>query len=485
MSLNDAQQIAVDYHSGHCLIVAGPGTGKTHTLIARMIRIATVLKPHEKILAITFTNKSADEMLNRLKAGSIRLDSVQVGTFHRFCLSLLRQYINDTPLPKDFKVALPNDIESLIEDKNTIERIGFAKSTQLVLEATPELLAYQKALRANGFIDFDDILREALMLLDTNEDILKEVSAQYPFIFVDEYQDTNPIQHELLRLLAFNGSTVTAIGDPNQAIYGFRGSDVELFHRFEDDFKGAQVFYLNENYRSGLNILNASSQVIAINSRRGVPQLTAKLYNDGKLTVHEATTDRAEAEFIAHQIEKIVGGLMMRRAQATHHSFGDIAILTRLNAQQQVIAQALEHLGIPYQIAKKITPPDNSDDNVLGQREEELDYTIEKVSLLTLHAAKGLEFPVVFMAGCEEKILPLDLVNLTSDINEERRLFYVGMTRAKEELFLTYAKRRQLFGQALMLSASPFLADIQEDLKAYEMARRKKAVKVDDQLKLF
>ncbi len=495
MSLNLEQRQAVEYTGGHSLIIAGPGTGKTHTLIARIIHLAEHLTSQEKILAITFTNKAAQEMAQRLRAGSIRMDAVSVGTFHQTCLNILRRFVEQTPLPKDFKIAIPEDIDSILKElwpnktsrerADIIEQIGFIKSTELVLEATPELSAYQKALRAKGFIDVDDILRDALMLLSNNDEVLTLLRQEYRYICVDEYQDTNRVQHALLKLLAQDGVVLTAIGDPNQAIYGFRGAEAEIFYRFEDDFNGAKLFYLKENYRSGVNILSASSQVMGSGSRQGVPAITAKLFIDGKLAIYEATTDRSEAEYIAHQIEKMVGGFDMRTSRQATRSFGEIAILYRLNAQANVLKQAFDHLGIPYQVAQKRTISDNADANALGQSEETLDYDIEKVSLLTLHAAKGLEFGVVFIVGCEDQLIPLDLANIKGDIEEERRLFYVGMTRAKEELYLTFAKRRQLFGQAHLLNSSPFLADIKEDLKRYEINRRKKVVLNDDQLKLF
>ena len=167
---------------------------------------------------------------------------------------------------------------------------------------------------------------------------------------------------------------------------------------------------------------------------------------------------------------------------------GDIVILYRLNAQQHVLSQALEHLGIPYQVSQKSPKGEiYSDEDALGQNEEKLEYNIEKVSLMTLHAAKGLEFPVVFIIGCEEHLLPLDFMGMKSDTEEERRLFYVGMTRAKEHLYLTSARRRQLFGQTMIQNPSPYLADIAEELKAYETAKRGAPKKDSEamQLKLF
>ena len=275
-----------------------------------------------------------------------------------------------------------------------------------------------------------------------------------------------------------------------------------------------------------------------------VPDLTAEIYAKGLLKVHESATDKAEAEYVAHTIEKLVGGtsnfsLDSGRVgrEGAQRSFGDIAVLYRLNVQGRLMAQALQRLGVPYQVSgnealdlsaktraalqrlpsqfdltealKKLRSDDKAlDENwdafvklagrskdardfldilSLETPEDHFDFKVEKVSLMTLHAAKGLEFPVVFIVGCEEGLLPLDLEFFTSDIAEERRLFYVGMTRAKEELLLVRARKRILYGRTVEFPASRFLADIEEGLKAYEIALAHKPRKSPDrdQLKLF
>ncbi len=498
--LNESQWRAVCHEGSHLLITAGPGTGKTHTLTHRIARLVPSLKSTESILAITFTNKAARQMQDRLIAlgvGSSRLfgridrHSVEltdtrscsqlfVGTFHAFCLRLLRDYFEHTALPKDFKVATPEDITGF--DKATLERISYMKSSQLVISPDEEYKTYQRYLRQESLVDFDDILREALLLLE-DENIAEELQRQYRYIFVDEYQDSNIVQNLLLKKMAREGVLLTAIGDAHQSIYGFRGSRVELFRRFQEDFAPAQILTLQENYRSAPSLLAASGQVIG----RGV-QLLAKLSTQGKLVIHQAATDRAEADYVAHQIEKLVGGLDMNTSRRAVRSLGDIVILYRLNTQRHVMSQALEHLGIPYQVSQKHKRGEvYSDKDALGQNEEELEYNVEKVSLMTLHAAKGLEFPSVFIIGCEDNLLPLDLMGMKGNPEEERRLFYVGMTRAKEHLYLTYAKRRQLFGQTMIQSPSPYLADIAEELKAYEASRRNAPKKDPDalQMKLF
>jgi superfamily I DNA/RNA helicase len=477
--LNESQWQAVCHEGSHVLITAGPGTGKTHTLTHRIARLVPSLKSDESILAITFTNKAARQMQDRLTALGVRQSKVFIGTFHAFCLKLLRDFFEQTALPKDFKVVIPEDIQGF--NKETLERISHMKSFQLVIEPNDEYKAYQRYLRQNSWIDFDDILREALLLLE-DEKIAASLQGQYRHIFVDEFQDSNIVQHALLKKLVGTGVLLTAIGDANQSIYGFRGSRVELFHRFEEDFAPAKILTLQENYRSAASLLAASSQVM------GDVQLLAKLNTQGKLVIHQAATDRAEADYVAQQIEKLIGGLDMNTSRRAVLSLGDIVILYRLNAQRHLMGQALDHLGIPYQVAQKPKRAEAyTDEDVLGQREEVLEYIVEKVSLMSLHAAKGLEFPVVFIIGCEDNLLPLDLKGMKSDPKEERRLFYVGMTRAKEHLFLTHAKRRQLFGQTLLQNPCAYLADIAEELKAYEAAKRHATKKDPDalQMKLF
>jgi len=477
--LNELQWQAVIHEGSHVLISAGPGTGKTHTLTRRIAHLIPTLAPNESILAITFTNKAALQMQDRLVGLVTRQSQLFVGTFHSFCLSLLRDHLEHTALPKDFKVASPEDITGF--DKATLERISHLKSTQLIINPDDDYKAYQRYLRQNSLIDFDDILCEALLLLE-DEDLAIQLRQQYRYIFVDEYQDSNTVQNALLKILARDGVLLTAIGDANQSIYGFRGSQVEVFNKFEQDFSSAKVLTLKENYRSAPSLLTASGQVM------GGVQLLAKLEGQGKLIIHQALTDRAEADYVVHQIEKLIGGLDMNTSKRAVRSLGDIAILYRLNTQRHVLAQALEHLGIPFQVSQKIQKSEvYSDEDALGQHEEVVEFNVEKVSLMTLHAAKGLEFPVVFIVGCEDHLLPLDLMGMKSDASEERRLFYVGMTRAKEHLYLTHAKRRQLFGQTMIQNPSPYLANIAEELKAYEVTKRipPKRIKDDLQMKLF
>ncbi len=472
--VNPAQWNAITFKGSHLLIVAGPGTGKTHTLTHRIAHIVQGLpEPDgERVLAITFTNRAAQEMRERLLTRLPKSDfCLTVGTFHQFCLSVLRQYTKEANLPDGFRVADAEEMKSLAKDL---------------------------APRERDWLDFDELLSETLKLFENRPDILGKTQNIYRTVFVDEYQDINAVQHALLKILVGEKGRITAFGDPNQAIYGFRGSDVGYFNSFSKDFPGAVTLSLSENYRCAQNLLSASGQMIAGSDCAPVPELTAKIYSQGRLTVHEAATDRAEAEYVVHQIEKMVGGTSMfsqdsgrvENYDGGEHSFGDIAVLYRLNSQCLALRQAFDRSGIPYQISSKkmVGKSQNlSEDFYFQGSDNDMDIVVEKVSLMTIHAAKGLEFSAVFMIGCEQNLLPLHLENLVSDVEEERRLFYVGMTRAKERLFLVRARLRRLYGKTYHNAPSVFLSDIEEGLKEYEKAhpKLKRHKKDEEQLSLF
>ena len=501
--VNEAQWRAITHEGSHLLIVAGPGTGKTHLLAYRILRCAEHLKDYQRVLAVTFTNKAAREMSERLSPHGVHLKNVvTVGTFHSFCLELLRQFNAYTSLPADFKIAAPQEIEiltkeiwpdrSLKDRKNILEGISRFKSAALAGSLPEDVAAYDQFLRAKGFLDFDDLLLESAQLLMRNAEIRTQIQDTYRYIFVDEYQDINPAQRTLLKILVDKDVLLTAIGDPNQAIYGFRGADVQFFENFAADFPGTITMKLSENYRSAVNLLKASGQVIAKNEKASLHTLNPQILTEGRLTIYTAPTDRAEAEYVVHQIEQMVGGTSMfsidsgRVAAHTQAqvSFSDVAVLYRLNYQKNVLEEALGRSGIPYRVSGD-KPYYQMD---LPQDSTPIEDGSQKVSLLTLHAAKGLEFGVVFIVGCEENLIPLRLKGFSFDLAEERRLFYVGMTRAKEKLFLLRAQQRYLYGQKYEQRPSLFLSDIEEELKAYEEAMARKSFKKkshEKQLDLF
>ncbi|MBM3262581.1 MAG: UvrD-helicase domain-containing protein [candidate division Zixibacteria bacterium] len=642
--LNHVQRQAVVCVGRHLLILGGPGTGKTHTLTYRIAHTARLSDP-KHILAVTFTHKAAEELKDRL---SIVLGDaagqIVTGTFHGVCLSLLRAWTQKSHIPLSFSLATPDDLFRLaralwLEDTGTQRRarldgISRWKSTGLT-EETPETVAiYTRALRKQGLLDFDDVILETLNLLRASERFRQDTRERFRHIFVDEYQDINSAQHALLLEWAGDGVLLTAIGDPNQAIYGFRGAENKYFQTFASDFPGARMLYLSENYRSAPELLNAASQMIRASDTGHAPALVATLHRQGRLTIHEAATERAEAEYVVHQIERMVGGtsLFSRDSGRVHtvadveRSFGDIAVLYRINSQRNALMEAFERSGIPFQVVGDIPLIDRPGvfeivtllrlsqelsvtataglrllnavvegvgerttaeietlweqrslvttahfallidrsralsvrakaslqhlladlrylaaylqdggivaalshlsgvscwaalnsrygeiednleklircarletqitpflDNLLLSREyDAFGVKAERVMLMTLHASKGLEFPIVFITGCENDLLPLQYPGLTSDVEEERRLFYVGMTRAKEGLYLLRAGRRSLFGNVSNTYPSPFLADIEEQLKEYDQTspspNRRKQPPPSTQINLF
>ncbi|MEM7130920.1 MAG: 3'-5' exonuclease, partial [Chloroflexota bacterium] len=493
-------------------------------------------------------------------------------------------------VPTDFIIASDSDRIQLFrevtpelterERNQALDRIGQAKNL-LVLpgdlgpdhEALQiDLLLYQRyqdALSANQMLDFDDLILQMVKWLEEVPDQLTLLRSRFCWISVDEYQDVNFAQYRLLQLLAGDGRGLCAIGDPDQAIYGFRGADRTYFLRFHDDFAGAKRIELEQNYRSTQMILQASYQVISQEADRAAMQVWSDFVDQTRLDLYQAATDKAEAEYVIHQIEQMVGGTSYFSLDSgrvddddelANRSFGDFAILVRLSAQMPPIIEALERSGIPYQavgrtplvelkeiqeilaylwllanpnsqylrdkIEKRLQAPllidpfigdlrqqvgqlpvtefietidafileqhpnrdrESRRENVQRfgrlaisfetrlllfletmalQRDADVyDARADRVTLMSLHASKGLEFPVVFMTGCEESILPYELGRHQADVDEERRLFYVGMTRAQQKLILSHAKSRVLFGQYLQNQPSRFVDDIEQSLK--------------------
>jgi len=498
--LNPSQQAAVESDAPSLLIVAGPGAGKTHTLTCRILHQIQHLNNSQKILAITFTRKAAGEMRARLSPHIASLDEkIFVGTFHQWCMDILRQDSG-----QDIAVADDDQCLSIAKQvwpdlsasdcKKRLEEISRYKSCCFDRDEPEVVLHYNRALRERGLYDFDDLLLETWRLLKSRPDVLSAVKGVYPEIFVDEYQDINAIQQELLKILAGFDNHLTAIGDPDQAIYGFRGSDVQFFYAFMDVFPGAQMLSLNENYRNAQDVLAAASQMMSPGRSPDVPAQAARIHAQGRLTIHAASTDRSEAEYIVHTIEQLVGGTSMFSQDSgrvdSHHdgelSFGDIAVLYRLKRQAVELKKAFERSGMPFHIVGDTAADQEIEADLFRQRHEDPDIDAEKITLMTLHASKGLEFGCVFICGCEEGLLPLSLMKMTADRDEERRLLYVGMTRARHRLYLTHAARRRLYGLCLSNPPSPFLADIEESLKNHSRnAFKKKEPKDDGQMTFF
>lgn len=658
--LNEAQRQAVTCIDRSVIISAGPGTGKTRTLTHRIAYLVLQAgAAPESILAITFTNKAADEMAERLAAllGS-RTAHITVKTFHAFAATLLREHGAAIGLDPRFAICSEEDRLVLLrlacpqlsqaEAQKVLGAISDAKNLLHGPDAVGSELsvtyrAYEAALAASHALDFDDLIMKSVQLLQDAPDVLRAIQARYKWLSVDEYQDVNLAQVRLLTLLAGGGANLCVIGDSDQAIYGFRGADRSYFLAFKDEYPNAVALQLSENYRSTQLILDAAVQVIsredgaakgegALASRtpplrvlRAV-QALADFTEQVKLDVYHAPTDRAEAEYVVHQIEQLVGGtsyfsLDSGRAAgdvpAAARSFADFAVLYRLGAQSKLLIEAFDRSGIPYQTVGqtplhaytevrqvlahlwllynpvsrlhwltalsegRATGAHDLVDRVVtrgvergqgnplsqvlsglanevgrSQRDRLLglsklygelgagrvsvtraiervwqfvqmaqtgqdsahieqllllagpygdrlgdflqavhlrtetdvyDPRADRVTLMTLHAAKGLEFPVVFIVGCEEGLLPYMRQDKTNDLDEERRLFYVGMTRAEQKLTLCHARKRVLFGQAVQNPPSRFVNDIEAALKVLkEMeARRKEPKEEPQQLSLF
>ncbi len=620
-SLNPAQREAVLTTNRPLIIVAGPGAGKTRTLT---VRIAYLIGEKEvdpaSILAITFTNKAAQEMRERLQAllGEEIADRITISTFHGFGAQILREHWppiqpplvaagaaqGEEPETVSFSILDESQREKLVKGlflgpngkarRRFIHQLSMAKQHLLgpndpgLAELFPDdpdfpirYRAYEDALARNNALDFDDLIFRTVRLLERDEGVLRAVQVRYRWISVDEYQDLNLGQYRLLRLLTAGGANLCVIGDPDQAIYGFRGADYRFFLRFQEDFPDARKIVLQQNYRSAAAILDAAQQVIAQNPDREAIELIAHFADDVKLTIYEAPTDKAEAEYVVHQIESTVGGTSMfsidsgrveDESRESGLSFGDFAVLYRLKAQSGPLIEAFHRSGIPYQTAGRtpfsarpavrvllaglnllqnpasrvhraelpdplpdgwpeleawaptlalpqlidrlaaILPlPDESSDDVkrlvamagpfagdvagflthmtLQTETDIYDPRADRVTLMTLHAAKGLEFPVVFIVGCEESLLPYFRPGEAVNLEEERRLFYVGMTRAKNRLVLTHAKKRFLFGKEIHNSRSHFVDDIEKALlEVKQMQARKKRKRKQDgpeQLSLF
>ncbi len=626
-TLNDMQRKAVMQTDGPVLILAGAGSGKTTVLVNRIAYIIETknIRP-ANIMAITFTNKAANEMRERVSRviGELSRD-MWLCTFHSACVKILRAhaallgYTNDFVIydTQDTKTVLKECYRDLdIDEKNyPLRAVASVISNAKNDMQAPETFAlinegdyrlgkvaeiyklYQKKLRQNNAVDFDDILLLAVQILAENPEVLKKYQERFRYIMVDEYQDTNNIQYQLISLLASDHQNICVVGDDDQSIYKFRGANIQNILNFEDNFPNATVIKLEQNYRSTQNILDAANAVIHNNSERKDKSLWTEKSGGEKIKVYTGYNERDEAIYISHEIEKL---------HQSGKKYSDIAILYRTNAQSRVIEELLMRCAIPYKVfgglrfydrkeikdivaylrlilnpndgvsfsriinepkrgigkttldkiadisndfdksyfeiaknahlyetlsrsapkliefaslitdlqksAKSMSVKDFAE-KVLGdtgytaslitentieaktridnlgeflsaiseyEKSEEqpsLSGFLENISLvsdidgyeenddtctlMTIHSAKGLEFPQVFVTGMEEGLFPSSRsLEKSEDLEEERRLCYVAITRAKEQLVLTLAKSRTLYGQTTHQAASRFLTEI-------------------------
>jgi DNA helicase II / ATP-dependent DNA helicase PcrA len=559
--LDADQRSAAEAIEGPLLIIAGPGSGKTRTLTYRIAHLVAERGiTAEACLAITFTRRAAAEMRDRLVTllpdGA---DQVAVHTFHSLGLSILREHADAAGLRPGFRVAGEAERASLIgatlglrgrQAQRLLRAISREKRMHGGVAAGEATAAYAGALAERNWIDFDDLVARAVGALSRHADLAAQYRQRWRWVSVDEFQDLDEQQYRLLLLLAPAGSNVCAIGDPNQAIYGFRGADASGFERFRQDHPAARIVRLARNYRSSGNIVTASAQIIASSPSEPIAEVVRDMHE--RVAINTAATERAEAESVVAAIEQMIGGhsffsIDSGRAMPAGQSqrvFADFAVLYRTEAQAAALCEAFERSGIPYK--KNSHRPLTDDPSVqallqeLGDREgarladdlragaerlaergdagatialqrltalarscgndrirlkdlaaltsdaEFWDARADRVSLLTLHAAKGLEFAVVFIVGLEDGLLPLRWDEADEEeMAEERRLFYVGMTRAKDRLILSHARQRLWRGRVRMREPSPFLRDIEAELVKHQPAYAARAKPQERQLKLF
>ena len=636
--LNDKQYEAVVNTEGPCLVIAGAGSGKTKVLthkIAYLIKEKRV-KPWD-ILAITFTNKAANEMKERI-ANLVGDESADIwmGTFHSICVRILRRFIDRIGFDTSFIIFDTTDQRTLVKnclkdlniddklfnDRAVLSEISNAKNEMLepdqyTLRANgdfrKEKIAevyelYQKRLKENNAIDFDDIINYTIKILQENEDIREYYTNKFKYVLVDEYQDTNKSQFTLVTILASKYKNITVVGDNDQGIYSFRGADISNILNFEKDFPGTKIIKLEQNYRCTGNILKAANSVIKNNEVKYKKELWTQNEEGNLPKVYQADNEYDEASYIVEQIEHL--------KREEYYKYNDFAVLYRMNTQSRAIEDILRRENIPYKIIgglkfyerKEIKDIiaylrliQNSSDNLslrriinepkrgigktsldkievlsneteipmyeiikradefglnrvfLNSREfvnaieelkakkddipiseliketlkktgytkalqnentieaenrienldefltvaiefeeeeaenglreflegitlssdiDDLEEDADYVTLMTLHSAKGLEFPVVFLVGMEEGIFPgYKSISEPKELEEERRLCYVGITRAKEHLFLTCSRQRTIFGSTSYNQVSRFLKEIPEDLlEGYEEA---------------
>lgn len=368
-SLNPQQKAAVTHRNGPLLLLAGAGSGKTRVITCRIARLLQNGVAAEQILAVTFTNKAAREMRERVQemVGSGASKGMVIATFHSLCVQILKAHIDRLGFKKNFSIYAASDQQRLVRDllrelshdgssndaDQILWRISSAKNRLIEAdqfkadERDPLSLVtahiyprYQKALKAFNAVDFDDLLIFAVRLLETNPDLLEHYQQRFLYQMVDEYQDTNPVQYRLLKLLASGHNNLCVVGDDDQSIYAFRGADVGNILDFETDFPGTKVIKLEQNYRSSGNILSCANAVIKQNSKRREKALWT------------ASGEGAQVEYLLCEDSEDEARLVMERIHVEmsrgHHKLGDFAVLYRTNTQSRAFEEQLRYENIPY-----------------------------------------------------------------------------------------------------------------------------------------
>lgn len=587
-NLNDEQKEAVLATEGPMIILAGAGSGKTRVLTFKVIYLIKEkgVDPGN-ILMVTFTNKAAGEMKERVRK-VIGASNVTISTFHSLCAKILRIDGKEIGILRNFLIYDQGDQVDVVKEvfkdlglsikeykpSSVLSSISQAKNELIEPESYPafakghfqETVArvyplYQKKLRENNALDFDDLILRTVNLFRRDKNILSKYQNKFQYILVDEYQDTNHAQYQLTKLLSDKFKNITVVGDFSQSIYSFRGADFRNLSKFNEDFKGVMTFKLSQNYRSTQKILDAASSVISKNTTHPVLNLWTDKKGGEEIELFEAQSEHNEAEFLIQKISEI-------KYQNPDIKYSDFAVLYRTNAQSRVIEEVFLHQGVPYiliggtrfyerreikDILAYLKILANPKDKVSQKRIEKLgkgrlirfeeflsrsenllrrstieimdsvlkateylslfdekdeedrarlenikelrsvaiefpdinnflenvslveqeylpdhpkgDVKKDAVNLLTLHAAKGLEFPVVFMVGMEEGLFPHARALLDrNEIEEERRLCYVGITRARDKLFLSFARRRLFFGLRTNNMVSRFILELPKEI---------------------
>jgi DNA helicase II / ATP-dependent DNA helicase PcrA len=642
--LNEQQRQAVEHINGPLMIVAGAGSGKTKVLTTRIAHLMRHGVDAFNILSLTFTNKAAREMKERVEKilGGTEARNLYIGTFHSVFARLLRSEAHRLGYPNDFTIYDSDDAKSVLktiineqnlDDKHykpnlVYNRISAAKNSLMGPEEYQHDYAvqqedmranrplngklydmYAKRCFKNGAMDFDDLLFKMYQLLKSFPEVLHKYQHKFKYIMIDEYQDTNPAQYEIIKLLGAAHENICVVGDDAQSIYSFRGATIQNILQFEKDYDDVKVVKLEQNYRSTKSILNVANEVIANNKGQIEKNLWTDNADGEKIKLVRTLTDNEEGKFVADTIAE--------QKLRNHYANKDFAILYRTNAQSRAFEENLRRKAIPYRIygglsfyqrkeikdfiayLRIVTNPqeeeslkriinypirgigkttvdkcsvlandhnitfwnvlerarefgfksgtleaiDNfvimvrsfqamlgkhnaydialqvgkstsivkelfndktteglaryeniqellnsikeftetpTDDGELLEAEKSLGSYLQQITLLTdadkgndedsdvvklmtIHAAKGLEFPVVFSVGLEENLFPSSLsINSREELEEERRLFYVVITRAKARLFLTYANSRYRFGQLVNNESSRFLEEMPE-----------------------
>ncbi len=632
-NLNEAQRDAVCSLSKNSLVIAGAGSGKTRVLIQKILWMIenNDFSPFS-ILAVTFTNKAAREIKNRLSENlKISIDSMWVGTFHGICYRVLRANYHKVFLPKNFQVIDSDDqiriIKRIMKDnelddeqilpkqvawyfnkkKDQSIRSNKVKDEDFLSTQYNKIYKiYEEYCNKSGLIDFSEIILRTLELLKNDIHSRKYYNDLFKAILIDEFQDTNAIQYELIKVLAAKETSIFAVGDDDQSIYGWRGAKVENIHKLQKDYKDLKVFRLEQNYRSSRNILEAANSVILNNSARMGKNLWTENKNGESIKIFSAVDERDEANYVVETIQSLI---------ASDYTRNEIAILYRSNVQSRVFEEKFIARGIPYKIyggfrfferaeikdviaymrlavnskddnslervinvpvrgigektktilrefsrnrnislydaipisvkelvfTKKISESlmnfhdliknvksilevedlpkqiheiinitkikciyekdkdeqarsklENLDElvsaaqeflnlnNNLDKNETVLDAFLihaslesgegqgndwdECVQLMTLHSSKGLEFPIVFLVGLEENLFPSRMSIEENNLEEERRLCYVGITRAKKNLYITHAQMRRKYGSENYCIPSRFLSEMPEEV---------------------